>query len=102
MDWWTHFALRVSESIDRTAVAQKGPLDLRSFFMTQRFQIGRLLLLSIVFAVLMVLYFINLLQWSRWTEFGWSISSQMGGKVFVEVYGEAERAGLRPGDRVTG
>ena len=54
----------------------------------------------VVFLFIAFLYFFNLLQWSRGPDFGWSVSDQIAGLVFIEVYGEAEKAGLQVGDRI--
>ena len=63
---------------------------------------GGLCVFSLIFLVIAVLYFLNLVKWSREPDFGWSIVDQIGGQVITEVYGEAESAGLRVGDRIVG
>src|SRR3990172_5971226 len=68
------------------------------FILKQRLQMVVLVLYSLIFLSISTLYFLNLLQWSRGPDFGWSIVDQMDKLVVTGLSGEAERAGLRVGD----
>ena len=73
-----------------------------TYLKTHRLQVVTVIFLSILFSSIAVLYFFNILQWGRGPDFGWFIIDQMGRIELVEVYGEAERAGLQAGDQIVG
>jgi serine phosphatase RsbU (regulator of sigma subunit) len=75
-------------------------IGFESLLSRKHFRFLAFLAFIVVFFSFSFLYFLNLLQWSRGPDFGWSISHQIVGFVFVEVYGEAEKAGLQVGDRI--
>jgi class 3 adenylate cyclase len=92
----------MNKSDSQISHTKKGPLDLASIFLKQRFQMCALVIFTLIFLAISFLYLLNLLQWSRGPDFGWSVSYQMGKTVFVEVYGGAKKAGLLVGDKIIG
>jgi serine phosphatase RsbU (regulator of sigma subunit) len=84
----------------QSQLGQKGRAGLRAPGFAWYRYMGALSVFVLIFLGIAVLYFLNLVQWSRGPDFGWSITHQMYRMVFIEVRGAAEKAGLRAGDHV--
>ncbi|OGI53582.1 MAG: hypothetical protein A3E57_03385 [Candidatus Muproteobacteria bacterium RIFCSPHIGHO2_12_FULL_60_33] len=52
------------------------------------------------FSALALLYFLNLARWSQGPDFGWSVIFDLDRTMISQVHGEADKAGLRVGDRI--
>ena len=85
-----------------TAISSYGnTLDLKKHIKERSLNYSALAIIILVFSVIAVVYFLNMLQWSKGPDFGWSISDQMGVLEVIETSGAAAVAGLRPGDHFT-
>ena len=90
----------MNNGTQRIPAGGKNLLNIRATIISKRHHVSVFIVISLVFLSIAFLYFYNLLQWSYGPDFGWAITDQMEKIEFVEVYGEAERAGLKVGDKI--
>ena len=67
---------------------------------TQRWDMGILSTFALIFFSLSFFYFLNILRWGDGPDFGWYVGLQADHLLLIEVFGEAEKAGLQVGDRI--
>lgn len=86
---------------DENISRPKGSLNLKLCFMIPKHSLFIFFLMIFIFTFIFILYFFNILDWSKKPDFGWSFIDQMGKIVVIDVDCEvALKSGLRIGDRI--
>jgi adenylate cyclase len=80
----------------------KDQLTIKPIFLIKKAHFLFFLALIVVFLFISCLYLLNILQWGKQTDFGWSVIDAVDKIELVEVFGEAEIAGLRVKDTLIG
>ena len=88
----------------QSQITPGGPqgLQLATHVSSQRWQFAALFAVTLVFLVLAVFHFINIIDWAQEPDLGWSFGYAGKNIEVLSVQGAAELSGMQPGDRVVG
>ena len=76
-----------------------GSLNLKGRIKTNTLNYSVLAVLAVIFFSISLLYFVNLMRWSKAPDFGWTVGTQLGALEIIHLRKAASAEGLRVGDR---